>query len=284
MGVVSVSFAAIFIRLADAPPLIIASYRLSIGAGVMVALATGTRLRAPARIASAPRLTRRDALLLGVASLCLALHFLFWIASLDRTSVTSAVVLVTANPLLVAVASRLLLSEPIQRKVLAGIAVGLVGGLVLAAGDAGREGELLGDLLAFLGAISIVGYLLAGRRLRTHVPVLQYTSLVYSGTAILLVAGALVAREPFTGYTLGTYGAMVLLALIPQVLGHSLFNWSLAHVTGTAVAIAVMAEPVIASLLAIPILGETPNATSVGGGVLILGGIYLALRPRNVQR
>ena len=284
VGVVSVSFAAIFIRLADAPPPVIASYRLSIGAGVMIALATGTRLRAPARIAPAPRLTRRDVLLLGVASTSLALHFLFWIASLERTSVTSAVVLVTANPLLVAVASRLLLGEPIHRKVVAGIAVGLVGGLVLAAGDAGREGELLGDLLAFLGAVSIIGYLLAGRRLRTHVPVLRYTSLVYSGTAVLLVAAALVARDPFTGYTLGTYGAMVLLALVPQVLGHSLFNWSLAHVTGTAIAVAVMAEPVIASLLAVPILGEIPNATSVGGGVLILAGIYLALRPANMRR
>ena len=250
----------------------------------MVALATGAGLRAPARTVHVPRLTRRDIPLLGIASLSLALHFTFWTASLDHTSVTSSAVLVTANPLLVAVASRLLLGEPIQRKILAGIAVGLVGGLVLAAGDAGREGELLGDLLAFLGAISIVGYLLAGRQLRTHVPVLQYTSLVYSGTAILLVAAALVARDTFTGYTLGTYGAMVLLALIPQVLGHSLLNWSLAHVTGTAVAIAVMAEPVITSLLALPILGETPNASSIGGGVLILGGIYLALRPRHVQR
>ncbi len=284
VGVVAVSFAAIFIRLADAPPLVIASYRLSIGAAVMVGLSSGARWRSGVRALSAPGLTKRDALLLGVASVCLALHFGFWIASLDYTSVTSSVVLVTSNPLLVALASRLLLGEAIQRRVLAGIGVGIVGGLILAAGDASREGELLGDLLAVLGAVAIVGYLLAGRRLRTHLPVLQYTALVYSGTAVLLVVAALLAREPFTGYTLGTYGAMVLLALIPQVLGHSLFNWSLAHVTGTAVAVSVMAEPVIASLLAVPILGELPNATSVGGGLIILAGIYLALRPANVRR
>ena len=284
VGVVAVSFAAILIRLADAPPLVIASYRLSIGAGVMVAVAAGARWRSRAHVTSASRLTWRDAPLLGVASVCLALHFGFWIASLDYTSVTSSVVLVTANPLLVAMASRLLLGEPMRRRVLAGVGVGLVGGLIIAVGDADRKGELFGDLLAFLGAVTIVGYLLAGRRLRTHVPALSYVSVVYSGTAVLLVAAALLAGEPFTGYTLGTYGAMVLLALIPQVLGHSLFNWSLAHVTGTAVAVAVMAEPVIASILAIPILGELPNATSMGGGILILAGIYLAMRPATLHR
>ncbi len=283
VGVVAVSFAAIFIRLADAPPLVIASYRLSIGAAVMAA-ATVARWRLPGNVIRSSTLTRRDIPLLGVASVCLALHFAFWIASLDYTSVTSSVVLVTANPLLVAVASRLLLGEPMRRRVLVGIAVGIVGGLIIAAGDAGRKGELTGDLLALLGAVSVVGYLLAGRRLRSHVPVLQYTSLVYSGTAVLLVAATLVAGDPFTGYTLGTYGAMLMLALIPQVVGHSMFNWSLAHVTGTVVAISVMAEPVITSLLAVPILGELPNSTSVAGGLLVLAGIYMAVRTAAVNR
>lgn len=217
--------------------------------------------------------------MVAVAALSLALHFWLWTASLERTSVTSAAVLVTANPLLVAVASWLFLGEPMQRKVLAGIAVAMAGGVVIAIGDSSREGELLGDLLAFLGAVSIVGYLLAGRRLRSHVSLLPYTSLVYGGTAVLLLAATLVAGEPFTGYTRGTYGAILLLALIPQVVGHSLLNWSLAHVTGTVVAVAVMAEPVIASLLAIPILDETPNVTSVSGGLLILTGIYVTMRP-----
>ena len=107
---------------------------------------------------------------------------------------------------------------------------------------------------------------------------------MYSGTAVLLLAATLVAGEPFTGYKLGTYGAILLLALIPQVLGHSLLVWSLAHVTGTVVAVAVMAEPVIASLLAIPILDEVPNTTSAVGGLLIPAGIYVAMRPSRGRR
>ena len=166
VGVLAVSFAAIFIRLADAPALIIASYRLTIGGAVMGTAAGVAGWRSPAHVTLRRTVAKGDLPLLAVAALSLALHFWLWTASLERTSVTSAVVLVTANPLLVAVASRLFLGEPMQRKVLAGIAVAMAGGVVIAVGDASREGELLGDLLAFLGAITIVGYLLAGRRLR----------------------------------------------------------------------------------------------------------------------
>ena len=159
VGVLAVSFAAIFIRLADAPALIIASYRLTIGGAVMGTAAGVAGWRSPAHVTLRRTVAKGDLPLLAVAALSLALHFWLWTASLERTSVTSAVVLV-------AVASRLFLGEPMQRKVLAGIAVAMAGGVVIAVGDASREGELLGDLLAFLGAITIVGYLLAGRRLR----------------------------------------------------------------------------------------------------------------------
>ena len=62
------------------------------------------------------------------------------------------------------------------------------------------------------------------------------------------------------------------------MVGHTSLNWSLAHLSATVVAVAVMAEPVAASILALLILGEAPPVASVGGGVLILAGVYLALR------
>ena len=146
-------------------------------------------------------------------------------------------------------------------------------------GDArGGESEVLGDLLAFAGAVAIVGYMLAGRRLRRHVPALTYNSAVYSVTAVILLIAAILAGDPFTGYTPQTYLWLVMVALVPQVIGHSLLNWSLAHVTATAVAIAVMAEPVIATVAAVIILGEAPPLTSVLGGGLILFGIYVAMK------
>ena len=207
------------------------------------------------------------------------MHFWAWILSLEYTSVASSVVLVTTSPFLVAIASRAFFGEPIHRYTFAGIAVGIAGGVILALGDAsGGESEIWGDLLAFAGAVAIVGYMLAGRRLRRHVPALSYNSAVYSVTAVILLIAAMLAGDPFTGYTPQTYLWLVMVALVPQVIGHSLLNWSLAHVTATAVAIAVMAEPVIATAAAVIILGEAPPLTSVLGGVLILSGIYVAMR------
>ena len=281
VGVVAVSFAAIFIRLADAPPLVIASYRLTIAAVVMGGLAAGSWLRS-GRVAPT-RLTRKDMMLLGVSSTSLALHFWVWILSLEYTSVASSVVLVTTSPFIVAVASRVLFREALYPHTLVGIAVGIVGGVVIALGDASSEGKLLGDLLAFGGAVAIVGYMLTGRTLRRHMPALTYNTWVYTGTAAMLLVAAMVAGGPFTGFTSETYLWMVMLALVPQVIGHSLLNWSLAHVTATAVTIAVMAEPVIATALAIPILGEVPPWTSVLGGALVLSGIYVALRNRRTE-
>ena len=281
VGVVAVSFAAIFIRLADAPPLVIASYRLTIAAVVMVGLAAGSWLRS-GRVAPT-KLTRKDMVLLGVSSTSLALHFWVWILSLEYTSVASSVVLVTTNSFIVAVASRVLFKEALHPHTVVGIAVGISGGVVIALGDAGSDEGLLGDLLAFGGAVAIVGYMLTGRTLRRHMSVLTYNTWVYTGTAAILLVAATVAGGPFTGFTSETYLWMVMLALVPQVIGHSLLNWSLAHVTATAVTVAVMAEPVLAIALAIPILGEVPPWTSVLGGVLVLSGIYVALRNRRTE-
>ena len=276
IGVVAVSFAAIFIRLAEAPSLVIASYRLTIAAAIMIGLAAGSWIRNG--VQSVSGLTKRDLPLVLLSSASLSVHFWAWILSLEYTSVASSVVLVTTSPFLVAIASRAFFGEPIHKSTFAGIAVGVAGGVILAVGDAGGESEFFGDLLAFAGAVAIVGYMLAGRRLRRHVPALSYNSAVYSVTAVILLIAAILAGDPFTGYTSQTYLWLVMVALVPQVIGHSLLNWALAHVTATAVAIAVMAEPVIATAAAVIILGEAPPLTSVLGGVLILSGIYVAMR------
>lgn len=279
-GVFSVSLAAIFIRLAqEAPPLTIASYRLGAGAILMAAFVAASRVRNGG--APLEGFRRADVPLVGFSSLCLGTHFWVWTVSLEHTSVASSVVLVTTNPFIVAIASRVLWGEPLRRRTMGGIAVGVAGGAILALGDSGRAGgELFGDTMAFLGAIAVVGYVLSGRRLRGHMPAATYNVTVYSGTAVLLVTSALVTGASFVGYSAGTYLWLLVLALVPQAIGHSLLNWSLGYVTATAVAISVMAEPVIATAVAVPVLGEAPPLTSVAGGILILAGIYVAMRPQ----
>ena len=282
VGVFAVSFAAIFIRLADeAPPLTIASYRLGVGALVMILFAGLSWVKNRRSVFQG--VNWDDLPLLGFSALCLSIHFWTWIVSLNHTSVASSVVLVTTNPLIVAVASWLLWSEPVYRATMFGVVLGIVGGGILAVGDFASGGrELFGDAMAFLGAIAVVGYVMTGRKLRRRMPALSYNLLVYSGTAMLLILAAVIAGEPFTGFRTETYLWLLVMALIPQAIGHSLLNWSLGYVTATAVTIAVMAEPVIATAAAISILGEFPPPTSVLGGVVILVGIYVALRPRRL--
>ncbi len=274
-GVVAVSFGSILIRMAmdDAPVIVIAAYRMGIAALVIVPTTT---VVARGQL----RLRKRDILLCLVGALFLALHFATWVTSLQYTSVASSVVLVTASPLMVALASRVLLKEPLERRVLVGIGLGLTGSMIIAIGDllSGGSENLLGDILAFLGAVSITGYLLIGRKVRPRMPLMPYLAIVYAGSALLLLAGVGITGSSLTGYTGETYLFLVLVALVPQVLGHSILNWSLARISATLVSVAVMAEPVIATILALTLLNEVPPITSVLGGIVILTGIYLAMR------
>ena len=274
LGVLVVSSAAVLIRLADAPSLVIAAYRMALAS---LALSAGAAVVKRRRLAA---LRLPDLAWMVASGGFLALHFGFWITSLRFTSVASSVVLVTSNPLLVAVASWLLFREGVSRRELQGIALGLLGGVVVAAGDfrLGRD-EFLGDLLALAGTVAVTGYLLIGRRTRAQESVFTYAAVVYPVAGVLLVVAALGSGSSLTGYSSATYLWLALVALVPQVVGHTSLNWALGYISATAVAIAVMGEPVLASLLAWLVLEETPPVASVIGGVLILVAVYLALHP-----
>ena len=273
LGVISVSFAAIFIRLAEAPPLVIAAYRLCL-ASLVVAPTAWIRSRQELR-----GLSRQDVLLAMLSGAFLALHFGLWIASLSYTSVASSVVLVTANPIFVAIASYLLFRERLGRQAILGIVVCLVGAILIGYGN-WRLGPqpLLGGVLALLGALAVAGYLLIGRRLRQNIGILSYTALTYSSAAVLLLVAALAFGHPLFGYSSTTYLMLVLLAVVPQLIGHTSLNWSLRFVSATLVTIAVLGEPVLATALAFAILDEVPTVTEVIGGILILSGIFVAFR------
>ncbi len=273
VGVAAVSTAAVLIRLADAPALAIAAYRLSLASLVTFPLAM-------ARDSRGLRSLSLSRFLWCMASaLALAVHFAAWIASLEHTSVASSVVLVTTSPLLIAAVSHVAYRERLTPAVAGGIALGAAGGLTLALGDrAAGGGELYGDFLALIGAAASGAYFLIGRRVRRDLSNVSYIAIVYLGSAAMLIAAVVVTGTPLTGFTAGTYWMILLITLLPQLLGHSSLNWALGHLSATLVAVAVMAEPVGATLLAWLILGEPPPAASVAGGALVLSGVYIAFR------
>ena len=267
------SVAAIFIRLAGTEPLTFAAYRLSLGAA-LVAVPTLLRSRAGLRA-----LRRADMPLLVLSGLFLAAHFVLWITSLSLTSVASSVLLVTTTPVFVALASHLWLRQRIGRLTAAAVALTLAGGAVLAAGGwAGEDRRLLGDGLALLAAVAVAGYILAGQRARVRIANLPYVTVVYTVTAVVLLVAAVGTGAPMLGLPAETYFWIAASALLPQAIGHTLLNWALGHASATSIAMAVRAEPVIATLLAIVVLGEMPPWTVVPGGTLVLAGVYLAIR------
>lgn len=275
-GILSVSSAAVLIRLADdAPASVIAAYRMGIASVVLAPLAG---LKYHGHLSC---LTLKQIVLMGASGGFLALHLGLWIASLQYTSVASSVLLVTSSPIFLVAASWVFLRERALPQEVLGIAVGVTGGVIVTVGDLSLSGqELKGNLLAVAGAVSVAGYLLIGRSIRRQTTALTYIGVVYPVAAVLLLAFAVGSSATFTGYAATTYLWLALVALVPQVVGHTSLNWSLGHIKATGVAIAVMAEPVGASLLAWLALQETPTAATIIGGSLILAGVFLALRRR----
>jgi len=270
-GVLAVSWAAILVRLAAAPPLAVAAWRMALAALPALAFALWRRRDELARV------DRRGRLWLGASGLALAIHFAAWIASLRLTSVASSVALVTTQPVWAALLARVFLGERVGGRTWAGIAVAVSGGAAVAGADLDASaGALLGDGLAVAGGVMAAAYLVAGRRARANLSLGAYAGVVYPAAAAALLLGAGLGGVPLIGYPARTWAALALLALVPQLVGHSLLNWSLRWLSAPFVAVAVLGEPVIATLLAIPILGETPGLLQAAGAALTLAGVALA--------
>ncbi len=273
VGVAAVSFAAVFIRLADAPPMVIATYRMAIAAIVLLPVASIKSMR------GLKRLSKRDIFLILLSSISLALHFGLWITSLEYTSIASSVVLVTSHPAFVAVLSYFLWGERLGKLTIGGIAVALVGVIVINYGGfAFGSQAVLGNLLALAAGFVVAAYLIIGGQLRERIDLLSYLALIYTGATVILLAATLIMGYSLFGYSPGTYLMMVLLALVPQLIGHSFLNLAVRLVPVTLVSVAILGEPVGATLLGGLILGELPTANEIIGGLLILGGIFIVLR------
>ncbi len=280
-GVAVVSTASILIRFAQAEgisSLTIAAMRLGLAALVLLPIA------APRLRAELPRLAPRDLRLALLSGACLAVHFWSWISSLAYTSVANSTVLVTTNPIWVGLASVLLLRERLSPATLTGIALSLVGTVLMfvsegAVAPAVAQGSpLLGNALALVGAISASAYLLIGRGLRSHLSLLAYVWLAYASAAVFLWAAVLVSGTAVTGFSAPAYVFVLALAVGPQLLGHTAFNWSLRHLSATFVALSILGEPIGSALLAYVIFDEHLTAMQLGAFLLILTGIFAAAR------
>ena len=272
-GVLAVSTGAIFARLAEAPALVIAAYRVGLASLILAPIAwwqVSDELLG---------LKKKEYLLAGLAGLFLALHFGTWISSLNYTSVANSVVLVNTNPIWVGVLTPLMSKDRLSWMTRIGIVISVIGGVIIGAGDfaIGRQ-ALWGDFLALLGSICAAMYLLLGRNLRQKLSLLAYIALCYGSAAIILWSLVLALHLPVVGFSPGTYSAFVGMAVISQIIGHSSYNWALKWFSASLIAVSLLGEPIGATILAYIIFGETLTWTKFVGGTLILAAIYLAAR------
>ena len=272
-GVLAVSTGAVLAKLAEAPALVIAAYRVGLASLILAPIAWW---KAREEIVG---LGMREYGLAVLSGLFLALHFSTWISSLNYTSVANSVVLVNTNPLWVGVLTPVITRDRLALVTKIGIAISVIGGVIIGAGDFATGGQQLwGDLLALLGGICAAMYLLLGRNLRRKLCLLAYVIVCYGSAAIILWGLVIALRLQVVGFNLGTYAAFAGMALISQVIGHTSYNWALKWFTAGFIAVSLLGEPISATVLAYIIFDENLNWTKFIGGSLILAAIYLAAR------
>lgn len=272
-GVFAVSFSALFVKLATAPALIIATYRLLF---TFLLLAPYALFRYRAELVS---ISWRQRGLAAASGLFLALHLVTWFISLRYTSVASSVVLVTTQPVFVVIGSWIFFRERISRISMMGGALALFGSVVIGAADfkIGQD-AFFGDMLALAAAILVSGYLLIGRRLRGGVSLPVYTFYTYgSSTAALLIA-SLATGTPFAPYPANDWLLFLALAVVCTIFGHTIFNWVLRYVQASVVSVSILGEPLGAILWACLFLREYPTLRQTIGGCIIFSGLFIFTR------
>lgn len=287
VGVAAVGTAAILIRLAigadagiatasagHAPPLAVAFWRTVGGALALAPFAARERRRSGGPL---PPIRRRQ---LAASGFSLALHFALWLGSLALTTVASSVTLVTMSPIFVALGARRFLDERTPRRTWIGMTITIVGAVLIGVADASAVDlgprALLGDVLAFGGAVAITGYLLIGRVARRDVGAATYAATVYTWAAIVLLPVCLLTGTRLTGYSAATWLAVLGVVVGPQLLGHTVFNALLSTVPPTIVSTAVVTEPLVSTLLAWFVLSELPAPLFWLGAPFVLAGVVVA--------
>lgn len=269
-AVVSISASAIFVKLAVAPAGIIALYRLFFAVIIMAPFML-TKYRHEFKYVH-----KKDWLMAIISGAFLALHFILWFESLNYTSVASSVVLVTLQPLFAFIGTYFFFGERFSVAAVISMFITIIGSMIIGWGDFQISGmALFGDILALLGAVTVTVYFMIGQQLRRRLSLMTYTFIVYASSTVVLIIYNLVLQNNFVSYDLPTWGWFLALAIFPTFLGHTILNWTLKWVSTSTISMAIVFEPIGASILAYLILGEMITSSQMLGGAIVIFGLFL---------
>lgn len=272
-GTFFTSLSSIIIRFSEAPALVISAYRM---------LFTSMMLLIPVYIKSKDELknlNKNNFILCVISGVFLALHYAAWIQSIKMTTIANSTILVSCSPIFVAAVNYLLFKEKFNKKMLLGIIMSLAGTIIIAMGSSKetKSGMTVGNILAFSGAVFVAVYLIIGGIVRKNLSAFAYVFIVYSVSAIVLFIMCILTNTPIYPYPLKEFILFFLLGFFSSILGHTVYNYLMKYYSSTLISVSTLAEPIFASILAIPLLNEFPSAYSIIGGIIIISGIYYYL-------
>lgn len=270
IAIIFISFSAIFVKWSQAPATIMSMYRMLLASILILPIVWMKRHEFQ-------KISKRQWGFLCFSGSFLALHFALWFGSLKLTTVASSTIILTLQPLIALIGGYLLYREKASKTSILLMGIAIIGAMMIGWGDFGVDQQaVIGDLLSFLSVIAVVCYLMIGQRIVKHISHWVYSFSVFSIAGIVLAGYNLITQTPLLGYELRDWGIFLLLAIFPT-LAHVIFNWLLNYVNPTTISMAVLGEPVGATLLAAILLGERITLWQLCGGLFVLIGVFLFL-------
>ena len=270
IGIISVSLSAIFVKWSSAESSIIAFYRMFFTVVLMSPIFFYKYVK------ELKDVTRKEWIFSSIAGIFLAFHFILWFESLKYTSVASSTVLVTLQPIFAFVGTYVFFKEKVSLKGIIGALVAIVGSFLIAWGDFKVSGDAFyGDMLALIACALVTGYFLFGQEVRKGMSLTTYTMIVYVVSTIVLFIYCMIDGASFGPYDNNEWLIFLLLAIIPNLLGHNMFNWAIKYVSANVISVSILFEPIGAAILAYFLLSENLSASQLIGGSIVIAGIML---------
>lgn len=272
IGIIAISFSSIFVKWSEAPVSVQGMYRLLFTLFLMLPFTLK-------HISALKTIALKEWILLLLSGIFLALHFLFWMGSLKLTTVASSTILLSLQPVFVMAGAYFAFREKTSKPAIIGMLVAITGAVMIGWGDIGiSKQHIQGDILSILGTIVVAVHMLIGQKLLKTISAAIYSFSVFLSAVIVFAVYNTLLHIPMTGYSDKDWGIFLLLAIVPTVFGHVLFNWLLKYVTAATISMAILGEPVGATLLAYLLLDETLTFSQWAGGAIVLLGLYSFLK------
>ncbi|MGF9889824.1 DMT family transporter [Priestia megaterium] len=274
IGVLAVSFSSILIKWSDAPASILGMYRLLFTVLLFLPFLPWRQMKILFKNS-----TVKECLMLAVSGVFLGLHFLFWMESFSHTTVASAMILTALEPVFVVIGAYFLFKEKTSKVGIISILIAVSGSVIIASGDIGvSKTALYGDLLSILGTVAVSVHMLAGQELCRKMPPIIYSFAVFLIGGLVLFVYNICTNVSLTQYDTKDWWIFLLLALIPNIFGHALFNWLLKYVGATTISMAILGEPIGAIILAYFLLGEMTTVSHLVGGMIVMISVMIFLK------